>query len=346
MKALFPTFLGNEGFKNRIGGAILSDMAPHAFLIDGAEGSGKRTLARLIAASLNCERRGTDGYPLPCLTCDSCKKILSGAHVDVKELSRSSDKATVGVGEVKALREDMFLSATEAEKKVYIIDDAERLTPEAQNALLIVLEEPPKNVVILLLASGTDRVLTTVKSRTQYVALSRFSPEQITEYIIKSSEAAHRLYTTDREAFDAAVMAADGSIGRALSLTDPVTASEAKDMRERAIAFVRACSPRAGFAEIKEATDSLSTKRNELSDQLEIIVRALRDMIAVKRTSEPPTVFFPNAEDARREAEPFRINRLISVFEIVMAAHGDLNKNGNVTALLTVLAGKIHLLKN
>ncbi len=346
MKAFFPTFLGNEGIKNRIGGAILSDRAPHAFLIDGAEGSGKRTLSRLIAAALNCEKKGVDGYPLPCLCCDSCKKVISGGHVDVKELSRSQDKATVGVGEVKTLREDMFLSATEAEKKVYIIDDAERLTPEAQNALLIVLEEPPKNVVILLLASGTDRILTTVKSRTQYIALSRFTPREITDYIIKQSEAAERLYKTDREAFDAAVMTADGSIGRALTLTDPKAAEDTREVQNRALAFVRACAPRAGFAELKEATDAFPTKRTELSEQLELTVRALRDMIAVKRAENPPTVFFPTADEARREAEPFKINRLISVYEIVMEAHDDCNKNGNVTALITAMAGKIHLIKN
>ncbi|MBR3680396.1 MAG: hypothetical protein IKL79_00150 [Clostridia bacterium] len=346
MKALFPTFLGNEEIKNRIGGAILADRSPHAFLIDGDGGAGKRTLTRLIAAALNCERRRTEGYALPCLGCDSCRKIISGAHVDVKELSRSSDRATVGVAEVKTLREDMFLSATEAEKKVYIIDDAERLTPEAQNALLIMLEEPPKNVVILLLASGTDRILTTVKSRTQYIALSRFTPDRISDYIRKNSEAAERLYLSDRAAFDAAVMAADGSIGRALSLIDPREAEGAREMRERAIAFVRACAPRAGFAELKEATDAFPTKRAELSEQLELAVRVLRDMIAVKRADNPPTVFFPTAAEARAEAEPFKINRLISVFEIVMAAHDDCNKNGNVTALVTAMAGRIHLLKN
>ncbi len=346
MKAFFPTFLGNEGIKNRIGGAIVSGKAPHAFLIDGAEGSGKRTLARLIAAALNCERRGADGYPLPCLCCDSCKKIISGGHVDVKELSRSQDKATVGVGEVKLLREDMFLSATEADKKVYIINDAERLTPEAQNALLIVLEEPPKNVVILLLASGTDRILTTVKSRTQYIATARFTPSEIADYVLKSSEAAERLYRADREAFDAAIMAADGSIGRALSLTDPSTAEDARELRRRATDFIRACTPRSGFAALKEATDAFPTKRGELSEQLEVIVKALRDMIAVKRADNPPTVFFSTADEARAEAEPFKIGRLISVFEIVMAAHDDCNKNGNVTALVTAMAGKIHLLKN
>ena len=346
MKALFPTFLGNEGIKNRIGGAILLDRAPHAFLIDGAEGSGKRTLARLIGAALNCEKRGADGYPLPCLVCDSCKKIISGGHVDVKELSRQDGKATIGVGEIKTLREDMFLSATEANKKIYIINEAERMTPEAQNALLIVLEEPPKNVVILLLASGTDRILTTVKSRTQYIATSRFTPTEIADYIIKNSEAAERLYATDREAFDAAVMSADGSIGRAITLTDPTTSADAREMRDRAMAFVRGCSPRMGFADLKEVVDGFPTKRGELSDLIEVIVRAVRDMIAVKRTENPPMVFFRSCEDARREAEPFKIGRLISIFEILMAAHSDLDKNGNVTALLTVLSGRIHLLKN
>ena len=346
MKAFFPTFLGNESVKNRIGAAILESRTPHAFLIDGAVGSGKRTLARLIAAALNCDMRSKDGVPLPCGECNSCKKILARGHVDVKELERSADKATVGVGEVKLLREDMFLSATEADCKVYIIDDAERMTPEAQNALLIVLEEPPRNVVILLLASGTDSILTTVKSRTQYIALSRFTPIQITDYITKKSTAAAILYRENREAFDAAVMAADGSIGRALLLTDPGTREDANETRKRALALIRAASPRGSFAMIKEAVDSFPTKRGELAEVLEVTVRALRDMIAVKRADEPATVFFPTAEEARREADGYSVTRLISIYEIIMEAHSDCMKNGNVTALITVMAGRIHLVND
>ena len=346
MKAFFPTFLGNESVKNRIGGAIIASRAPHAFLIDGVPGSGKRTLARLIAAALNCERRNKDGYPLPCGECDSCKKVLSQGHVDVKELEKSSDKATLGVGEIKILREDMFLSATEADTKVYIIDDAEKMTPEAQNALLIVLEEPPKNVVILLLASGTDSILTTVKSRTQYIALSRFTPKEITEYITRKSTAAALLYRDDREAFDAAVMAADGSIGRALLLTDPSTRENAGEIRKRVLSLIRAASPRGSFAQIKEAIDGFPTKRGELSEVFEVTMRALRDMIAVKRAENPPTVFFPTPSDARREAEGYSITRLIAIYEVILAAHEDCAKNGNVAALLTVLAGRIYLINN
>lgn len=345
MKRLFPNILGNEGVKNRIGTAILSGRAPHAFLIDGPLGSGKYTLALGIAAALNCERRGDAVSALPCGKCQSCEKIFSGGHVDVKTLCRQLDKATIGVGEIKEFREDMFLSATEAEKKVYIIREAEKLTPEAQNALLIVLEEPPKNVVILLLASGTDSILTTVKSRAQYVATSRFTPEEIAEYITSASPAARQLRYSDKEAFDAAVMGADGCIGRALLLINPVESGEVSAKRRRTLDFIRAASPRGGYALLSEVLDSFPTKRAELREQFEVIIKALRDMIAAKRAEGAPTVFFASATEAREAAEDYKIGRLLAIYDLIIGAHADCVKNANVTALITSLCAAIRLLQ-
>ena len=168
MRTFFPSIFGNSFHKNRIATAILEGRLPHALLIDGPGGSGKRLFALEIASALNCECANDDTRPLPCGRCNSCRRIKEGSFTDVKVLSRSDQKATIGVKEIKDFRADMYLSATESKYKIYIIDEAEKMTTEAQNALLIILEEPPKNVVILLLASGTDSILTTIKSRTSY----------------------------------------------------------------------------------------------------------------------------------------------------------------------------------
>lgn len=345
MKKLFPLVYGNEGMKNRIGNAIIDGRAPHAFLVDGPRGSGKATLAVNIAAALNCEAR-SDGYsPLPCGKCDSCRKIFAGGHVDVRTLKKSTDRSTLGVAEIKEFREDMFLSATEAEYKVYIIEDAERMTPEAQNALLIVLEEPPRNVVILLLASGTDSILTTIKSRTQYIATSRFTPEELSRYVVEISPEARTLRANDRAAFDAAIMGADGCIGQALELTNPQSATEASEVRQRALTFVRACASGVSYAVLSDAVSTFPTKRAKLCEQLEAVFSALRDMIAAKRAQDFPTLFFTTSEEAREAAEGFRPARLLAIFDIVNRAHEDCSLNANVTGLLTVMTASIKQLR-
>ena len=176
MRIYFPRLIGNGETKERLGRAIESGTLPHAFLIGGPSGSGKSTLAIEIAAALNC-------FP------------------DVKVLAKKKDKATLGVEAVKDFREDMFLSSTESENKIYIIDDAESMTPEAQNSLLKVLEEPPKSVNIILLAKECDRILTTIKSRTQYIPMSRFDEGELAEQLLKDS--AEQGYLPAKEALKA-----------------------------------------------------------------------------------------------------------------------------------------------
>ena len=345
MKQLFPRILGNEQAKNRIGAAILSARAPHAFLIVGEDGSGKHTLALNIAAALNCERRRDAHSPLPCCACGSCQRIFSGGHVDVRVLDRSKDRATLGVSEVKELREDMFLSSTEADVKVYIISDAEKLTTEAQNALLIVLEEPPENVVIMLLATSADSILTTIKSRAQLVSLSRFSHGELREHLLKLSPEARALAGTNPSALDAVITAADGRLGRALELSNPILSAEEAERRELTLKFLSATAPGVPYVRISEATSALPTKRAELLSMLEAIIQALRDLTAAKKTREFTTLFFPTPEEARRFAEPFKPARLIAIYELVSRAHEDCTRNANVTLTLTNLASGIRLLK-
>ena len=121
VREYFPNLLGNEDTKSRIGVAIEGNTLAHAFLISGPTGSGKSTLATEIAAAVNCENSADKSTPLPCTRCASCRRIYEGNFPDLKFLSKKREKATLGVEEVKDFREDMFLSSTEAEKKIYVM---------------------------------------------------------------------------------------------------------------------------------------------------------------------------------------------------------------------------------
>ena len=179
----FGQLLGTAHTKQRLIRAIVGGTLPHAILLCGPRGSGKKTLAALIASAMNCEQRAVAPNNLPCGECNACKRIKSGNFPDVKYLERADGKATVGAAELREFREDMFLSATEANSKFYIIPEAELLTPAAQNALLKVLEEPPPSVYIILLTTDVGKMLSTIRSRTQYVQMELFSPETLSKHV-------------------------------------------------------------------------------------------------------------------------------------------------------------------
>ena len=331
-----PRVLGNEATRNRIGAAIEHGRLPHALLIDGAEGSGKMTLALEIAAALNCKRGGNT---LPCGECDSCRLIRSGEFVDVKILKRQEIKATIGVGEIKEFRQDMFLSATEADYKVYIIGDSERMTAEAQNALLKVLEEPPARVVIILLANGSDRILTTIKSRAQYIAMERFNREQLRKLLMES----HGV-SLDREELELILTEADGVLGRALDLIKKDGVKASRLMREEISSFISALGARAGYSRLLSAVSSMPQKRKELSEVLEGIMLALRDMIAIKNTEKVKLLFFTSENAANDAARSLSVKYLLSVYDIINTAHSRLEMNVGVTALLADIASQIKLI--
>ena len=134
MRSYLNALRGNDSVRMRLGALVERGTLPHALLIEGGRGSGKHTLAKELAAALNCEHIGDTDSPLPCHRCNSCRRIAEGSFTDVKYLEKQKDKATIGVGEVKLFKEDMYLSATESRHKIYVFENAELMTPQALKA--------------------------------------------------------------------------------------------------------------------------------------------------------------------------------------------------------------------
>lgn len=344
MRTYFSNLFGNDFHKNRIADAVLEGRLPHALLIDGPSGSGKMTLALEIASALNCENKEDDTRPFPCGRCNACRRIHEGTFTDVKILKRIDGKATIGVGQIKDFRSDMYLSATESGYKVYIIDEAERMTTEAQNALLIILEEPPKNVVIMLLASGVDSILTTIKSRTQYVAMTRFTTDELSEYLEAHSSEARSLAFRDSEAYKALLVSADGRIGKAQKLLNPKEREENEQKRSEIMAVVNALSPKVPFTELYSAITSLPQKRTDFSASLEILILALGDLISAKKSESFSPVFFTDAESAKEVGNDVSAIRLMKIYDIVMHTYRECEKNANVTLAAVNMASGIKMI--
>ena len=338
MRRFFTGLYGNETVKTRLGAAITAGRQTHALLIVGPNGSGKSTFATEIAAALNCENKDSSVTPLPCGKCNTCRRIYEGSYTDIKWLRRDHQKATIGVDELRAFREDMFLSATESEHKIYVIDDADKMTPNAQNALLKVLEEPPSAVTILLLCEESDKVLTTIKSRAQLIRLSRFSPSEISDYLVKKGLAG----AIDEKRLSEDVMSADGRIGRAIEILSAPEAVEA-DRRVTAdiISTLRVGAP---YSELYTAVMALPQKRSELTEALDELTLALSDLVKIKFSPSAPLSFFASRSAAAELADKLSPKKLMAAYDAVRDAAEDNLRNASVPAIISCLGAKIKLI--
>ena len=155
----FETLLGNEQLKKNLARSISAGHISHFYLISGPRGSGKHTLAKLLAAAILCR-----GERKPCLRCPACRKVLDDAHPDFI-LVDDPEKKTVPVDLIRDARADMYIVPNESDHKIYLFPRAQDMGLPGQNALLKVLEEPPKYGVFLLLTDNPDKLLPTVRSR-------------------------------------------------------------------------------------------------------------------------------------------------------------------------------------
>jgi len=136
----FENIIGNDSLKTLIASHIRNKTLSHAYIIEGPKNSGKKLLAKEISKALCCEAAGIS---LPCGQCRSCKRIDAGYNTDIFTLSRG-EKATIAVDDVRGMTDTLGYYPDDGETKVYIIDEADRMTTQAQNALLLSLEEPPE----------------------------------------------------------------------------------------------------------------------------------------------------------------------------------------------------------
>jgi DNA polymerase III subunit gamma/tau len=172
---LFSEIIGQKHVVQTLTNAISSDKVSHAYLFCGPRGSGKTTIARLLAKSVNCENR--KGFE-PCNKCSSCLEIIKGSSMDLVEIDAASHR---GIDEIRELKEGIKFAPTKSKKKIYIIDEAHQLTKEAFNALLKILEEAPEHAMFILATTEAQKMIATIISRCQRFNFNKLTVSEIIE---------------------------------------------------------------------------------------------------------------------------------------------------------------------
>lgn len=203
---VFSQLLGNEVLKKRLSGSAQQGKWSHCYVICGPEGSGKRTLAGLMAAAMQCEEAHA-----PCGHCNICRKVQAGIHPDVITVD-DAEKKTVQVELIRQLQADAFVHPNEGKKKIYLIPRAQDMTESAQNALLKLIEEPPSYAVFLLLAANPGKLLSTVRSRSVELRMEPVEQKQALAFLQQK----HPEETLQN--LEAAYVRSGGFLGRSLQL--------------------------------------------------------------------------------------------------------------------------------
>lgn len=343
MRPILTDVVANERLRARLGDELSIGKLSHAYILLGERGSGKHTLALHIAAALACERQSDASSPLPCKTCPACRKILEGNSPDVIYINRA-DKATLGVDPIRELRQDVYIPPNDLSVKVYIIEEAHLMTPQAQNAFLLTLEEPPAYVLFLLLCENASLLLETVKSRAPILRMEPVPNDQILQCLREKVPEARQMWESDRAALEEIAVAADGSIGRALELLDPKLYAPLRERREIAHSFVNLCASPRSTAATMRLVNGLGQKREELIEQCNIILLCLRDLLLCKQTDNAPLCFFADREEATALAYAFTTPALLSLCDSIGEAIERLRANANVRLTVMAMAQDCNLL--
>lgn len=273
----FSDIVGQEQLKEHLQNAVRTGQVSHAYIINGERSSGKEFIAQIFAAALQCEKQMGE----PCGECHSCRQAQSKNHPDIIRITHEKPNS-IGVEDIRSqVNHDVGIKPYHSQRKIYIMNEAEKMTVQAQNALLKTLEEPPAYAVILLLTTNVDALLPTILSRCVVLNMKPVKDELIQKYLMDS------LQIPDYKA-QVCVAFARGNVGRAKLLA---SSEEFENIREEAVTLLKYIDEME-ISEIVLAIKKITDYKIDINDYLDILTIWYRDVLLFKATNDVNHLIF------------------------------------------------------
>ena len=314
----FTDFLGNEKLKEQISSLAESGRLPHAIVIEGDEGLGKRTFAREIALNLFCRSDGER----PCRNCAQCSKVLKGVHPDVFEYSATGGARSFHVDVVRDVIDDVIVKPNEAQYKIYILGNCQCMNESSQNALLKVLEEPPEYVIFILTATTKSALLGTVLSRSVVFTVEGVEPSLGAEYICEKLDSVE--YS---DAYNA-MNIWSGNIGKAIqTLNDGKLSKIATVANDIANAMLQSSE-----YELLKSCSVFEKDKETLVSTLTLLKTIFRDALLYGKS---PDTLSGQSETVKMLATRLTADKLLALINTCDSMRLLAEKNGNNSILIT-----------
>lgn len=319
----FADVIGHEQTIEHMKKAIRLHKVSHAYIISGEKGSGKKLLAGIFAQTLQCERQGEE----PCGVCHSCRQALSGNQPDIIRVTHEKPNS-IGVDDVREqLNGDIRIKPYSSPHKIYIVDEAEKLTPQAQNAILKTIEEPPEYAVILLLAANTGMLLPTIRSRCVTLDLKPVDSRLVKKYLMEENE-------IPEYRADVCTAFAQGNVGKAKRLA---LSSSFSEMLEHALHLLRHLDE-LEIDGLIEDLKRINTYKLEIQDYLDLLTVWYRDVLMFKATQDAGSLIFSGElRSIREKAVKSSYEGLERIIKALEKAKLRLNANVNFDLTMELL---------
>lgn len=319
----FRDIVGQEQIKEHLQNALNSGKISHAYIFNGEKSSGKEFIAKVFAMALQCEKGGSE----PCQECRSCKQALSANQPDIIKVTHEKP-GTISVDDIRTqINNDVAIKPYSSPRKVYIVNEAEKMTPQAQNALLKTLEEPPEYAVILLLTANVNSLLPTILSRCVVLNMKPVSDEKVKKYLME------QLQVPDYKA-EVCVAFARGNVGKAKALA---SSEDFENVKNEALSLLKYIQDMELY-EIIAAIKKITEYKLDINDYLDIMAIWYRDVLLFKATKDAnPLVFREEIQTIRKIADRCSYEGIENVIKAFDKAKSRLNANVNFELTMELL---------
>ena len=275
--ANFSDIIGHEDIVKHFKSSIELSKVSHAYILNGEKGVGKKTLASVVAKSLQCE----SGEPDPCGKCKSCLQAETGNQPDIIWVKHEKPNV-ISVDEIRTqIVNDIDLKPYSSRYKIYIVPDSQMMNQQAQNALLKTLEEPPEYAIIMLLTNNVDKFLPTILSRCIVLNFKPVEPLHMMEYLVSN-------IGVDQEKARFCTDFAQGNLGKAVRLA---ISPDYNEIREDSVRLLRKISDME-MDEIIQAVKNMGKYKLDITDYIDIMTMWFRDILMVKISNSPNKIIF------------------------------------------------------